>query len=77
MAPLLDQVEGTLASFTGDGACDQDGVSAGVAQHHPDAAVIMPPRTTAGPSATTEAAVAVQALNCMLELGRPSCVRVA
>jgi hypothetical protein len=33
-------VAGTLASFTGDGGCDQDGVYAGVAERHPEAAVI-------------------------------------
>jgi len=37
--PLLDQVAGPVASFTGDGAYDQDRVYAGVAQRHPQAAV--------------------------------------
>ncbi len=37
--PLLDQVPGPLASFTGDGAYDQDRVYAGVAERHPEAAV--------------------------------------
>ena len=50
--PLLDQVEGPLASFTGDGAYDQDRVYAGVAQRHPEAAVVVPPRVTAVPSDT-------------------------
>jgi len=134
--PLLDQVAGTVASFTGDGGYDQDRVYASVAQRHPDAAVVVPPRATAVPSDTaetaptqrdghlqhiaehgrmawqnasgynkraqveatmnrwkqvvgdelrahtderraTEVAVAVHALNRMLELGRPSYVRVA
>jgi len=44
---LLDQVTGSLASVTADGAYDQDGVYADVADHHPDAAVIVPPRSTA------------------------------
>ncbi len=133
---LLDQVPGPLASFTADGAYDQDRVYAGVAERHPEAAVAVPPRATAVPSdtaesaptqrdshlqhiarhgrmswqsasdynkrarveaamnrwkqvigdelrahtderRTTEAAVAVHALNRMLDLGRPSCARVA
>jgi len=134
--PLLDQVAGPVASFTGDGAYDQDRVYAGVAQRHPEAAVVVPPRATAVPSEmaesaptqrdghlqhiaeygrmawqnasgynrrarveatmgrwkqvigdelrahtderrATEVAVAVHALNRMLDLGRPSYVRVA
>jgi len=134
--PLLDQVTGPVASFTGDGAYDQDRVYAGVAERHPEADVVVPPRATAVPSDTaesaptqrdrhlqsiaehgrmawqntsgynrrarveatmnrwkqvigdelrahtderraTEVAVAVHALNRMLELGRPSHVRIA
>ena len=129
--PLLDQVAGSVASFTGDGAYDQGSVYAGVAERHPEAAVIVPPRATAVLSETAESeptqrdiaehgrmawqtasgymkrarveatvnrwkqvigdelrahtderravevAVAVHALNRMLELGRPSYVRVA
>jgi len=41
--PLLDQVAGPVASFTGDGAYDRDRVYAGVAERHPDAAVVKPP----------------------------------
>ena len=52
--PLLDQVAGPVASFTGDVAYDQDRVYASVAQRHPAAAVIMPPRSTAVPSKTAE-----------------------
>ena len=136
VGPLLDQVDGPVASFTGDGAYDQEGVYAGVAARHPEAAVIVPPRSSAVParrprprrrSATaiskriaehgrmgwqkasgynkraraeaaigrwkqvigdglrartderraTEVDVAVHALNRMLELGRPSYVRIA
>ena len=33
--PLLDQVTGAVASFTGDGAYDQDRVYASVAERHP------------------------------------------
>ena len=53
---LLDQVAGAVASFTGDGAYDQEGVSAAVAERHPEAAVIVPPRCTAVPSETAESA---------------------
>jgi hypothetical protein len=134
--PLLDQVAGALASFTGDGGYDQDRVYASVAERHPTAAVIVPPRATAVPSEmaeteptqrdrhlqliaahgrmgwqkasgytkraraeaaiarwkqvigdglrsrtderrATEVAVAAHTLNRMLELGRPSYVRIA
>ena len=54
VGPLLDQVDGPIASFTGDGAYDQDGVYASVAERHPEAAVIVPPRATAVPSRTAE-----------------------
>src|SRR4051812_8206666 len=56
VGPLLDQVDGPIASFTGDGAYDQEGVYASVAERHPAAAVIVPPRATAVPSATAETA---------------------
>jgi len=133
---LLDQVAGAVASFTGDGGYDQDRVYTSIAQRHPDAAVVVPPRASAVPSDTagttptrrdghvqhiaehgrmawqnasgynrrarveatmnrwkqvigdelrahtderraTEVAVAVHALNRMLELGRPNYVRIA
>jgi len=134
--PLLGQVAGPVVSFTGDGGYDQDRVYASVVGRHPEAAVVVPPRTSAVPSDTaetaptqqdghlqhiaehgrmawqntsgynrrarveatmgrwkqvigdelrahtderraTEVAVAVHALNRMLDLGRPSYVRVA
>src|SRR4051812_18681755 len=56
VGPLLDQVTGAVASVTGDGAYDQDGVCASVGERHPEAAVIVPPRATAVPSATAETA---------------------
>ena len=52
--PLLDQVAGTLASFTGDGGYDQERIYASVAARHPEAAVIVPPRATAVPSETAK-----------------------
>jgi hypothetical protein len=134
--PLLDQITEPLASFIGDGAYDQTGIYSTVAQRHPDADAIIPPRSTAVPSEmaestlnqrdrhlqsmaehgrmgwqrrseytrralveaaisrlkrvignalrsrteprrATEVAIAVQALNRMLELGRPKSVRIA
>jgi len=134
VGPLLDQITGAVASFTGDGGYDQDRVYASVAERHPEAAVIVPPRATVVPSDTaataptqrdrhlqiiaehgraawqrasgyttraraeaaigrfkqvigdglrsraderraTEVDVAVHALNCMLDLGRPNYVR--
>ncbi len=136
VGPLLGQVAGPVASFTADGAYDRDDVYGAVAAHHPEAAVIVPPRSTAVPSETaateptqrdrhlqhiaehgrmawqkasgynwralveaaigrfkrvigdglrsrtdqrraTEVDVAAHALNRMLELGRPNCVRIA
>ena len=53
---LLDQVDGPIASFTGDGAYDQESVYAGVAERHPEASVVVPPRSTAVPSDTAETA---------------------
>src|SRR5215207_7521963 len=135
VGPLLDQVTDAVASVTGDGTSDQEGVYASVAERHPEAAIIVPPRPTAVPSRTaasaptqrdrhlqliaekgrmgwqtasgynrrsraeatigrfkrvigdglrsrtdqrrsTEADVAVQVLNRMLELGRPTYVRI-
>jgi transposase len=52
VGPLLEQISGSVASFTGDGAYDQEGVYDAVAQRHPDAAVIIPPRSDAVPSET-------------------------
>jgi len=49
---LLDQITDPVASFTADGAYDQDRVYQAVAERHPDAAVIVPPRSTATLSAS-------------------------
>ena len=56
VGPLLDQVDGPVAPLTGDGAYDQEGVYSGVAARHPEAAVIVPPRSSAVPSETAETA---------------------
>ncbi len=52
VGPLLDQVDGPVASPTADGAFDRDDAYVAVAARHPDAAVIVPPRSSAVPSAT-------------------------
>ena len=54
--PLLDQVAGAVASFTGDGGYDQDRVYDSVAERHPEAAVVVSPRANAVPSDTAETA---------------------
>jgi len=41
-----------VASFTGDGGYDQNRVYASVAERHPEAVVVVPPRTSAVPSET-------------------------
>ena len=56
VGPLLDQVTGVVASFVADGRYDQDRVYASVAERHPEAAVVVPPRATAVPSDTAETA---------------------
>src|SRR5215211_66145 len=56
VGPLLDQVEGPVASVTADGAYDQEGVYADVAERHPEAEVVVPPRSTAVPSESAETA---------------------
>src|SRR6185312_4141524 len=56
VGPLLEQIAGPVASFTGDGAYDRGDVYREVCQRHPDAAVIVPPRSGAGPSATAQTA---------------------
>src|SRR5690242_7423278 len=56
VGPLLDQLEGAVASFTGDGAYDREDVYGAVAERHPEAAVVVPPRRDAVPSGTAETA---------------------
>src|SRR3954471_3763348 len=56
VGPLLDQVAGPVVSFTGDGAYDRTDVYGAVAERHPDARVIVPPRSTAVPSEAAETA---------------------
>jgi hypothetical protein len=70
--PLLDRTDGPVASFTGDGAYDRDDVYAEVAARHPDAAVVVPPRSSAVPSDTAETAPTQRDahLRCIAERGR-------
>jgi hypothetical protein len=44
---LLDKIVDPVTSFTADGVYDQDRVYQAVAERHPDAVVIVPPRSTA------------------------------
>jgi hypothetical protein len=70
--PLLDQLTARLASCTGDGAYDQTGTYGTVAQRHPEAGVIVPPRSTAVLSETAETAPTQRDrhLQCIAEHGR-------
>ena len=72
VGPLLDQIEGPVASLTGDGAYDRDDVYAEVAARHPAAAVVVPPHANAVPSAAAETAPTQrdQHLRCIAERGR-------
>src|SRR5271166_77412 len=53
---LLDQVTRPVVPFIGDGAFDQDDVYDEVAERHPGAAVIVPPRSSGVLSETAETA---------------------
>jgi hypothetical protein len=72
VGPLLDQIAGPVASFTGDGAYDTTDVYAVVAAHHAGAAVIVPPRSTAVASETftTDPTPRDRHLTCIAERGR-------
>src|SRR5215217_2712592 len=72
LGPLLFQVAGPLTSFTGDGAYDQEDVYTSVAERHPTAAIIVPPRSTAVPSraAASEPTQRDRPLQLIAEQGR-------
>ena len=72
VGPLLDRIDGPVASFTGDGAYDRDDVYAEVAARHPEAAVVVPPRANAVPSEAAETAPTRRDrhLRCIAERGR-------
>ncbi|MBV1796714.1 IS5 family transposase [Siccirubricoccus sp. G192] len=72
VGPLLDQVDGSVASFTGNGAYDRDDVYTEVTARHPDAVVVTPPRSSAVPSDTaeTDPTQRDRHLRCIAERGR-------
>ena len=72
IGPLLDRVDGPVASVTADGAYDQGSVYADVAGRHPGADVIVPPRATAvpGPAAETAPTQRDRHLALVAEKGR-------
>jgi hypothetical protein len=72
VGPLLDRIDGPVASFTGDGAYDREDVYAEVAARHPDAAVVVPPRANAVPSEAAQTAPTQRDrhLRCIAERGR-------
>jgi len=53
VGPLLDQIARQIGTVLADGAYDGEPVYRAVAAHSPAAEVIIPPRSTAVPSATT------------------------
>ncbi len=56
LGPLLDQIDCPIFAVFADGAYDGEPIYRSVAAHTPDAAVIIPPRSTAVPSDTAETA---------------------
>jgi hypothetical protein len=72
VGPLLERVDGSVTSLTGDGAYDRDDVYAEVAAHYPDAAVVVPPRASAVPSEAAQSAPTQRDthLRCIAERGR-------
>jgi hypothetical protein len=69
---LLDQITGLLASFTGDGTYDREDIYGTVVERHPDADVIVPPRSTAVLSENEETTPTQRDrhLRCIHEHGR-------
>ena len=72
VGPLLGQVDGPVSGFIGDGAYDRDDVYAEVAARHPNATVVVPPRSSAVPSEAAETAPTQRDahLRCIAERGR-------
>ena len=72
VGPLLDQVTGTVSCVTADGAYDQDGVYAAIADRRPDATGIVPPRCTAvlSDKAATAPTQRDRHLQCIAETSR-------
>jgi transposase len=53
MLALLDQIDAAVATMSADGAYDGEALYDAVAERHPEAVVIIPPRTTAVPTEST------------------------
>jgi IS5 family transposase len=72
LGPLLDQVKEPLAAVIADGAYDQDRVYDDVAGHSVEAAVVVPPRSTAvlSPSADTDPTQRDRHIQAIAEQGR-------
>jgi transposase len=72
LSPLLDQLDEPLAAVIADGAYDQDRVYDDVAEHSPEAVVIVPPRSTAvlSPSAETDPTQRDRHIQIIAEQGR-------
>jgi hypothetical protein len=56
VGPLLEGVDGPVASFTADGAYDRGDVHAEITARHPEAEITVPPRSGAVPGASAETA---------------------
>lgn len=54
VGPLPDQIDGSVSTVFADGAYDGDPTYRTVIERHPDAAVVIPPRSTAVRSDTAE-----------------------
>ncbi len=59
-----------MASFTADSAYDQESVAAAVAERHPEAAIIVPPRSTAVLSETAATAPYTKRARAEAAIGR-------
>ena len=72
LGPLLDQIDEPLGAVIADGAYDQDRVYDAVAGHSAEAAVVVPPRSTAvlSPSAKTDPTQRDRHLQAIAEQGR-------
>jgi hypothetical protein len=72
VGPLLDQVDGPVASSAADGAFDRDDVHAGVASRHAAAAAAAPPRpgAAAGDPAGTAPTRRDRRIEALAERGR-------
>ncbi len=79
VGPLLDQVDGPVASVTADGVYDRDDVYKAVAERHPEAVVIVPPRSSAVLSNAAETAPTQRDrhLQAIAEHGRMSWQKVS